>query len=112
VAGLVGRATIYSGNALASNGCLHDEALALINDSSDRARPARDRGATPDASRRARSRSPAMGMLAAGPLWRHAATRYTPRTMRTEPAGAGGSAGAVGRRFGRAGPGERGTAAS
>jgi hypothetical protein len=35
VAGLVGRPTIYSGNALASNGRLHDEALALINDSSD-----------------------------------------------------------------------------
>jgi histidinol-phosphatase len=32
---LAGRPTIYSGNALVSNGRLHDEALALINDSSD-----------------------------------------------------------------------------
>jgi histidinol-phosphatase len=32
---LAGRPSIYSGSALASNGRLHDEALALLNDSSD-----------------------------------------------------------------------------
>jgi fructose-1,6-bisphosphatase/inositol monophosphatase family enzyme len=32
---LAGRPTIYSGSGLASNGRLHDEALALLNDSSD-----------------------------------------------------------------------------